>query len=143
MTTTKSRCIEYKLTELNAVATEIVDLLRTTPLSLWVGDLGAGKTTLIKECCRILGVEETISSPTFSLINEYKSNQPIYHIDLYRIETAQEAMDLGIEDYIYSGHICFIEWPQIIESLLPDELVICKLENLDNFTRKLEINHHL
>ncbi len=143
MTTAKSRCIEYKLADLNTAAAEVVELLTDTPLSLWVGDLGAGKTTLIKECCRLLGVEDTISSPTFSLINEYRSDKPIYHIDLYRIETVQEAIDIGIEEYLFSGHICFIEWPQIIESILPDELIICKLENLDNFTRKLEINHHL
>ncbi len=103
---------------------------------LFEGNMGAGKTTLIKEVCRQLGVEDTVQSPSFSIVNEYrtKSGQPVYHFDFYRINEVEEAVQIGAEDYFYSGDWCFIEWPSKVEAILPDEylLVEIKVESLDN-----------
>jgi tRNA threonylcarbamoyladenosine biosynthesis protein TsaE len=91
---------------------------------LFYGDMGAGKTTFIKSICQKLGVDDTVSSPTFSIVNEYVSPEgPIYHFDFYRLKTETEAMDLGFEEYLYSGNYCFIEWPEKIPNLLPDHAV--------------------
>ncbi len=89
---------------------------------LFFAEMGAGKTTLIKALCSELGVEESTSSPTFSIVNEYASNQgPVYHFDFYRLKSEQEAYDMGYEEYFYSGHYCFVEWPEKIEGLLPED----------------------
>lgn len=87
------------------------------------GKMGAGKTTFIKAVCEELGVEDTITSPTFSIVNEYtdKNNEPIYHFDFYRIKKMEEVYDMGYEDYFYGGHLCFLEWPEMIEDLLPQD----------------------
>lgn len=103
------------------------------------GDMGAGKTTFIKALCDALGVNDIVNSPTFAIVNEYttRAQDTIYHFDCYRIESPEEAYDFGAEDYLYSGHICLIEWPQNIEMLLPDDtrnIYIC--ENTDG-TRTL------
>lgn len=91
---------------------------------LFRGAMGAGKTTLIAEICRTLGVGDEVASPTFSIINEYDSaGGPVYHFDFYRIDTPADALDLGIEDYFESGEWCFVEWPEKIEGLLPDDAV--------------------
>ena len=90
------------------------------------GNMGAGKTTFIKAICEELGVEDVINSPTFAIINEYRSDttgEPIYHFDFYRINKLSEAEDIGTEDYFYSGALCFIEWPEKIEELLPGDVV--------------------
>lgn len=89
------------------------------------GELGAGKTTFIKAICSQLGVKDAMSSPSFSIVNEYRDekNNPVYHFDLYRLKSAAEAMDIGIEEYLYSGNYCFIEWPELIEEILPEETV--------------------
>ena len=88
------------------------------------GDMGAGKTTFIKAVCEELGVRETVSSPTFAIINEYTSANcaPIYHFDFYRIRKLEEVYDFGYEEYFYSGELCFIEWPELIEEVLPDNV---------------------
>ena len=89
------------------------------------GDLGAGKTTLIKNMCKLLGVKDAIRSPTFSIVNEYKSadNEGIFHFDFYRLNREEEAYDIGAEEYFYSGKLCLIEWPSKIESLLPKKRI--------------------
>ena len=90
------------------------------------GAMGAGKTTFIKALCRELGVEENVSSPTFAIINEYScenSSDPVYHLDFYRIHRREEAVDMGCEEYFFSGALCFIEWPDIVEDLLPGDAV--------------------
>lgn len=94
------------------------------------GTMGAGKTTFIKALCRELGSPDYVTSPTFALINEYRTaNQSvIYHFDFYRIKKLEEAFDLGYEDYIYSGNYCFIEWPELIESLLPEGIIEVRIE---------------
>ena len=106
----------------------------------FIGDLGSGKTTLIKKLCYQLGVSDDISSPTYSIINEYESKLgSIYHIDLYRLKDEDEALDIGIEDYLYGEGICMIEWPQIITELLPFPYLELEIENLGNFTRRLHM----
>ncbi len=111
----------------------------TTNLLLLTGDLGAGKTTLIQTICKQLNVIDEVNSPTFSIINEYKTetNESIFHLDLYRLKDENEALDIGIEDYLYDDNYTFIEWPEIIESLLPDNLMRIHIENIDNSTRKI------
>ena len=106
------------------------------------GDMGAGKTTFIKAICEELGVEDVINSPTFAIINEYRSGETgelIYHFDFYRINKLSEAEDIGTEDYFYSGALCFIEWPEKIEELLPVDVVeVAITENLDG-SRTVEV----
>jgi len=105
-------------------------------LVLFIGDLGAGKTTSIKHILKQLNCEDSGSSPSYSLINEYKAgDEKIYHIDLYRLEDTQEAFNLGIEDYLYSGHYCFVEWPQIIFEYLEEPYHIFKIEIQEDNSR--------
>ena len=87
------------------------------------GKMGAGKTTFVKAICEELGVEDVITSPTFAIINEYEGEETIYHFDFYRIKKLEEVYDMGYEDYFYSGALCFIEWPELIEEILPDDAV--------------------
>ena len=113
------------LSDLDYVAQKFVNKMDNRKVFAFYGEMGAGKTTLIKAICKAMGVTETITSPTFSLVNEYKDDDdnPIYHFDFYRIKNIEEAFDFGYEDYFYSGNICFVEWPELIESLLPTEVV--------------------
>jgi tRNA threonylcarbamoyladenosine biosynthesis protein TsaE len=103
------------------------------------GTMGAGKTTFIKALCRELGSRDNITSPTFALINEYSTDNGavIYHFDFYRIKKLEEAYDLGYEDYIYSGNYCFIEWPEMIQSLLPPQIVEVKISETESGAREL------
>lgn len=107
------------------------------------GQMGAGKTTFIKAICEELGVEDVINSPTFAIINEYRSEttgELIYHFDFYRINKLSEAEDIGTEDYFYSGALCFIEWPVKIEDLLPGDVVEVTIKENPDGTRTVEIN---
>ena len=108
---------------------------------LFNGLMGAGKTTFIKSLCKHLGVEDVTSSPTFSLVNEYKTleGSSIYHFDLYRINSEIEALDMGIDDYLYSGNWCFIEWPEKIPNLLPDNVTTVTVRETESGERALEI----
>lgn len=102
------------------------------------GEMGAGKTTLIKQLCKQLGVTENVNSPTFSIVNEYLStkNETIYHFDFYRIEMPQEAIDMGVEEYFHSGSYCFIEWAEKIENLLPEDVFSVKINILGSQKRE-------
>lgn len=106
------------------------------------GNMGAGKTTFIKAICDVFGVQETVNSPTFSIVNEYETadGQIIYHFDCYRINKIQEALDLGAEEYLYSGNLCFIEWAENIAPLLPDSLVNVDIEEVESGKRKVSIH---
>ena len=108
---------------------------------LFNGLMGAGKTTIIKALCKHLGVEDVTSSPTFSLVNEYETpdGKCIYHFDLYRINSEIEALDMGIEEYLYSGNWCFIEWPEKIPNLLPESITTVNIREIENGDRALEI----
>ncbi len=116
----------YSLKEIPSIAKAVIDQLQFFSLIAFYGEVGAGKTTLIKEICTQLKVKQASSSPTFSVVNEYEtSTGTIYHIDLYRMKNLDEALEIGIDEYIYSGNTCFIEWPQCIEGLIFDEKVLC------------------
>ena len=107
------------------------------------GKMGAGKTTFIKEICRALGVTQTVSSPTFALVNEYKSGNgtPIYHFDFYRIESIAEAMDIGCEEYFYSGDFCLVEWPEKVLNLLPKDIVRILIETGEREQRQITFSY--
>lgn len=105
------------------------------------GDMGVGKTTFIKAVCEELGVKDVITSPTFSLVNEYTDGkgEPVYHFDFYRIKKIAEVFDIGVEQYFDSGHYCFIEWPDIVEFFLPDEAVHLEIYEQEDGTRRFII----
>ncbi|WP_435254798.1 tRNA (adenosine(37)-N6)-threonylcarbamoyltransferase complex ATPase subunit type 1 TsaE [Tenacibaculum sp. A30] len=130
----------YSLNELTAIAKEIV---ATAPhkILLFYGEMGVGKTTLIKELCKVLGVEDIASSPTFSLVNEYRTttNETVYHFDFYRIEDEEEAYDMGVEDYFYSNNWCLVEWPENIKNLLPLDTVSISISLLENGQRNIQL----
>ena len=113
-------------------------------LYLITGFLGAGKTTFVKALCQELGVEDVVTSPTFAVINEYRSDiagELIYHFDFYRIKKLEEVYDMGYEDYFYSGALCFIEWPELVEELLPGNTVKVTIEELEDGSRKLTMEN--
>lgn len=104
------------------------------------GKMGAGKTSLIKELCRELGTKDIVNSPTFSIVNIYDTeSEKIYHFDCYRLNSITEALDLGIEDYFYSNHYCFIEWPENIETILPNDIIKITIEHSIDNTRKVTV----
>lgn len=110
--------------ELPLAARQFVNAMGAHRVFAFYGDMGAGKTTFIRAICEALGVQEAVTSPTFAIVNEYQATDgKIFHFDFYRIRRLSEAYDMGFEDYLYSGHVCLIEWPQIIEALLPDDAV--------------------
>ena len=130
----------YAITELNQVAKKILSTAKNKSL-LFYGEMGAGKTTLIKELCKELGIKDVANSPTFSLVNEYhtSNNEIVYHFDFYRIEDENEAYDIGIEDYFYGDAWCLIEWPQNIENLLPLEPTEIHISVLENGQRNIQL----
>ena len=107
------------------------------------GQMGAGKTTFIKKLCEEMGTVDVVNSPTFAIVNVYDVEQPyrgeVYHFDCYRLKDIREAIDFGAEEYLYSGNYCFIEWPEMIEAILPDDTVWIKIEPQENGERKLKI----
>ena len=132
---------EFKINDIDTLAKELSTLISHS-IILFDGSMGMGKTTLIKALCNRLNVIDTVSSPTFSLINEYKTKdgKSIYHFDCYRLETPEEAYDFGAEEYLDSGSICLIEWAEKIQPLLPQEVHHIKLEYIDQNTRKIEFS---
>lgn len=114
-----------ELSELNKVAEKIIKFADNVKVWAFEGEMGAGKTTLIKEICRVLQVEDNVTSPTFSLVNEYYSTlgNTIYHFDFYRLKDESEALDFGVEEYLYSGNYCFLEWPSKVPSHLPEDII--------------------
>ena len=120
---------ELKIESLDSIreaARQFVGQLGDSKVLAFYGKMGAGKTTFIKAVCEELGVDDVITSPTFAIVNEYRSatsGELIYHFDFYRIKKLDEVYDMGYEDYFYSGSLCFIEWPELIESLLPEDAV--------------------
>jgi tRNA threonylcarbamoyladenosine biosynthesis protein TsaE len=130
----------YSLSEIDEVANELLAEIDCN-IVLLNGEMGAGKTTMIKALCKALKCSDVVSSPTFSLINEYRTvdHKPLYHFDCYRIENEEEAYDFGAEEYLYSGHLCLIEWSENIQSLLPENCSLVILEKIDSTTRKITL----
>ena len=136
--------MEIRINSLDGIekaAQEFVAAMGERKVFAFYGKMGAGKTTFIKAVCEELGVEDVINSPTFAIVNEYVDGQgePIYHFDFYRIKKEQEVLDIGYEDYVYSGHVCFMEWPELIENLLPDDAVKVTIEEETDGSRKVSI----
>ena len=129
------------LDEMGKAAQEFVAAMGDRTVFAFYGKMGAGKTTFIKAVCEELGVEDVINSPTFAIVNEYVDGkgEPVYHFDFYRIKKEQEVLDIGYEDYVYSGNVCFMEWPELIENLLPNDAVKVTIEEETDGSRKVSI----
>ena len=142
------------LSQIHLAAREFIGCIGASTVFAFYGKMGAGKTTFIKAVCEELGVEEVITSPTFAIVNEYEATRSpltphlspltthhspltIYHFDFYRIKRLEEVYDMGYEDYFYSGSLCFIEWPELIEELLPDDAVRVSIEEQPDGTRRV------
>jgi tRNA threonylcarbamoyladenosine biosynthesis protein TsaE len=130
----------YSLEEIDTIANQIITA-NPNKVLLFNGEMGVGKTTLIKYLAKNLGVKEVTSSPTFSLVNEYQisENQYIYHFDVYRLKNEMEAMDMGIDEYLYSGNWCFIEWSEKIPNLIPPQHSTLNIELLPDGKRRLTL----
>ncbi len=133
------------LEALQPAAREFIDLMGDRSVFAFYGGMGAGKTTFIKAVCKELGVTETVASPTFAIINEYKggNGEPIYHFDFYRIHKLEEVFDFGYEDYFYSGYTCFIEWPELVEQILPENTVKLAVRETESGSRIIEDIHEI
>jgi tRNA threonylcarbamoyladenosine biosynthesis protein TsaE len=139
--------MEFKITSIetiDAVAQSFVmEAMQEDAVFAFRGQMGAGKTTFIKALCEALGVEDVVTSPTFSIVNEYRSESTgelIYHFDFYRIKNLNEAYDMGCEDYFYSGAVCFIEWPELVEDLLPGNTVWVDIVVEEDGTRTVKLS---
>ncbi|MCV9928810.1 tRNA (adenosine(37)-N6)-threonylcarbamoyltransferase complex ATPase subunit type 1 TsaE [Flavobacterium sp. LS1R49] len=132
--------VTFSLDQIQEVAQQIL-AQNPNKIILFNGEMGAGKTTLIKQLCKDLGIEDATSSPTFSLVNEYQTNdnQIVYHFDFYRLNHETEALDMGVDDYLYSGNWCFIEWSEKIPSLIPEQHSIITIELLPDGKRLLKL----
>lgn len=129
------------LDDIHAAAKKFVEQLGKGRVFAFYGKMGAGKTTFIKAVCEVLGVSDVITSPTFAIVNEYttEDGEPIYHFDFYRIKKIEEVYDMGYEDYFYSGRLCLLEWPELVEDLLPDDAVKVHIEAHDDGTRTVDV----
>ena len=132
--------------EIGVAAQEFVEFISSSPLQsnifAFYGQMGAGKTTFIKALCKTLGVSDDVNSPTFTIVNEYRAAKgfPIYHFDFYRINNIAEAYDIGIDEYFGGDGLCFIEWPQKIEAIMPDDAINVAINILPDGSRQIEIN---
>ena len=132
------------LGHIHEAAREFIAAMGDNTVFALYGKMGAGKTTFIKALCQELGVEDVVTSPTFAVINEYRSDiagELIYHFDFYRIKKLEEVYDMGYEDYFYSGALCFIEWPELVEELLPGNTIKVTIEELEDGSRKLTMEN--
>lgn len=135
--------LEYTIDDLTKTATSVLEKLKENKIFLFSGEMGSGKTTLIKAICQQLGIEEIVSSPTYSIVNVYQSTLfgEVYHFDLFRLKNEHEAEEIGIADYLDSGNICIIEWPEIAPTILQSRNSIAiNLSYLENHNRQLTLS---
>lgn len=130
--------------ELEKAARRIIDFAGEKKIWLFYGDMGSGKTTLIKAISKVYGIEDMVQSPTFSIVNEYRNTDDIifYHFDFYRIKNETEALDVGVDEYFESQAYCFIEWPEKIPNLIPDDYLSIKIGINTETLRVINLNHH-
>lgn len=134
------KILEIKsLDELDKVAQTVLNSLDGRTVVAFDAPMGAGKTTLISRIAEQLGAEDDVTSPTFAIVNQYEGERTIYHFDMYRIERVEEALDFGCEEYISSGELCLVEWPEKIEPLLPEDTMVVKIEILSDTERRFII----
>ncbi len=131
-----------KLDDIREAAKQFIANIGDSTVFAFYGKMGAGKTTFVKAVCEELGVDDVITSPTFSIVNEYRSEQTgelIYHFDFYRVKKIEEVYDMGFEDYFYSGALCFIEWPELCEEVLPDDTVKVSIKEEPDGSRTITL----
>ena len=135
---------DVEVSDLPVVAAQFLSRAGEEKIWLIEGEMGAGKTTFIKTLCKQLGVIDSMSSPTFSIVNEYltSTNEHVFHFDFYRLKSEREAIDIGIEDYFYSGAYCFIEWSERIKSLIPEHHALVSIQPKNQTTRTLSLTIH-
>ena len=132
--------LEYRLEHINRAADQLYNAVKGRNILAFSGAMGAGKTTFIQAFCRRIGVKGVMGSPTFSIINEYEAEgRPVYHIDLYRCRDEDEAIRAGVEDCLYSGWTCLVEWPSRAPSLFPDETIRIGITEIDHDTRRINV----
>jgi len=139
------KTIEYTIDNIDETVDEIIGFFnenKPTKVVAFYGEMGSGKTTIIKQICLKLGVNDEVTSPTFAIINEYRtlSSEFVYHFDFYRLENIQEAIDIAVEDYFYSNNYCFLEWPEIVEPILPSNIIQIKITEINEKTRKITLS---
>ncbi len=134
--------VNFKLEKIQDAALKLLSAAGSHKVIALHGEMGAGKTTFIHALCEAMGVKDVVTSPTFSIINQYKTikGETIYHIDLYRIKDEQEAANAGVEDCLYSGDICLVEWPEKAPGIFPEDTLHITISSVDDYTRKLRIN---
>lgn len=134
--------VNFTLEQIQDAAVKLLSAANGHKVIALHGDMGAGKTTLIHALCEVMGVKDVVTSPTFSIINQYKTvkGETVYHMDLYRIKDEQEAANAGVEDCLYSGNICLVEWPEKAPGVFPEDTLHITISSVDDYTRKLKIN---
>ena len=140
----KQQLVSRSVNDLDEVGKGIISFAGNNKIWLFIGEMGAGKTTTIKAICRELGVVDDVRSPTFAIVNEYltKTNDTVYHFDFYRIEALDEVLDIGIDEYFDSGNVCLLEWPQNIEDLLPEKFVRIDIHENEDQTRTFKLSKY-
>lgn len=136
--------IKYTIDNIDQTVSQIIDFFKKNEnlkVVAFYGKMGSGKTTLIKQICENFGVTDEVTSPTFAIINEYSTPNDdfIYHFDFYRLKDIQEAINIAAEDYFFSGNYCFLEWPEIVEPILPEHIIKINITEINNNTRQLSI----
>jgi len=134
--------VNYTLEQIHQTAIKLLAASSGYKLFAFHGEMGTGKTTFIHALCEAMGVKDAVTSPTFSIINQYKTadGQTVYHMDLYRVKDENEAINAGVEDCLYSGNICLVEWPEKAPGIFPDGTLHITITSVDDNTRKLKIN---
>ena len=134
--------VDFTLNEIDRAADKLMSIIGNRKVIAFHGEMGAGKTTFIHALCQLMKIKDVIGSPTFSIINEYNTDAGdiVYHLDLYRLKDEPEAIAAGVEDCLYSGNLCMVEWPEKAPGIFPHDTIHCYLRSTGNYERKLQIN---